>query len=138
MGHHAPRGRRTKPGMDDRGVERELKERLEQQEMVARLGQLLQTEPDMERWLAVVTHQLCDALHADAAKILELEPGERSFLLRAAWGLDDRFIGTYREKTGRASESGFTMLQKGPVISEDLRQETRFEVPTILPAHSSR
>ncbi len=89
---------------------------------------------------------VADVLDVPLTKILELLPGDREFLLRGGVGCHDGLVGHARISAGLDSQAGYTLhasepVVKGdltthaPVIVEDLRNESRFALPSLLFDH---
>ncbi|HET6403090.1 MAG TPA: ATP-binding protein [Candidatus Thermoplasmatota archaeon] len=74
-------------------------------------------------------------LEVEFAKILQLLPGGKEVLLVAGVGWKPGLVGVARVSTGLDSQAGYTLASAHPVVSEDLRAETRFSGPTLLHAH---
>ena len=69
------------------------------------------------------------------AKVLELAPDGRSFLLRAGVGWRPGLVGCAAVDADVRSQAGYTLLFSGPVVVEDLRTEKRFFGPPLLFDH---
>ena len=110
----------------------ELKRRLAQQREVARLGQLALTHIELHDLLQEACAILAAELQADLTGAFELCPEDESFVLRAAVGWPSNQIGTGHVPTGPGSQSGYTLLSKGPVIMRDARTEDRFTVAPLM------
>ncbi len=116
-----------------KAAEEALAARVRQQAAVAELGQRalagLGLATLMDEAVAVVAR----TLEVECAQVLQLLPGG-DLLLRAGVGWP---AGTVREATleaGRASQAGYALLVREPVIVEDWVTETRFRQAPLLGA----
>ncbi len=115
--------------------EKQLRERVRQQEAIADLGLRALSGIDLQTFMREALRRLTRTLRIEYAKLLELDPGGQSFLLRAGVGWQEGLVGTARVDTGSDSQAGYTLLSNEPVIVEDLRTETRFNGPPLLRDH---
>jgi GAF domain-containing protein len=68
--------------------------------------------------------------------VLELLPGGQALLLRAGVGWQEGLVGELTVSADPAtSQAGYTLLQGGPVIVEELRIDPRFDGPPLLTDH---
>ncbi len=70
------------------------------------------------------------------AEVLEHHLEQGIFSLRACVGCMDDCIGQKSIPDGPASQSGYTLMGTKPVISEDLRHETRFSQSELVSEHN--
>jgi signal transduction histidine kinase len=113
---------------------RETEARAHQQEVVADLGLKAIVANSVQEVLDLAVRVAVETLEVGYAKVLELEPDGRSFLLRAGVGWRDGVIGRIRVPVGD-SQGGYTLQADEPVIVEDLREETRILPPQLLLDH---
>jgi two-component sensor histidine kinase len=120
------------------GMERALRQRIRQQEILVELGVLaLRGEPYpalLERTVRLVA----EGLGAEFAKVLEYRPEENRLLLRAGVGWEPQLIGTATVGPDLASPAGFALRTGKPVISNHLENEERFRTPELLVEHGIR
>jgi signal transduction histidine kinase len=116
---------------------RTLIRRHQQQEGIAELGRLalVGTAPQqlMEHAVALVA----STLRADRVRILELMPNGSDLLLRAGVGWRSGLVGTAtisRENT----QVGYLLQNHEPLVIEDFRTDSRFEVSWLLRDHPVR
>lgn len=67
-------------------------------------------------------------LEADQAGILKFVEDRSHLLMCAGSGFPDGAVGRIQASTGTRSQAGYTLMQEGPVLSGDVRSETRFEI----------
>jgi two-component sensor histidine kinase len=116
-------------------VNREVKVRARQQEALARLGERALVESDLQKFFNEVAGGLGEILDVELVTILELVPGDAELMLRAGIGWKPELIGKATVSTGRDSQAGYTLASGRPVITEDLRSETRFTGHSLLDDH---
>jgi two-component system, sensor histidine kinase and response regulator len=106
-----------------------------QQEVIAELGMYALEVTDLQTLLDEVSRRMCEALEVDFCKVLELQPGGETLLLKAGSGWREGSVGQVTLGTGSKSLAGYALQSGRPVIAEDLTAETRFEVPSLLQEH---
>ncbi|MBW3623293.1 MAG: PAS domain S-box protein [Armatimonadetes bacterium] len=116
-------------------AEEELKRRALQQAAVAELGQRVLEGADLPTLMNDAAVRVAETLGTDFTEILELQPGEEEFLLRAGVGWEEGRVGRDTVPAGPHSLAGYTLLSSEPVIVEDLRTESRFSGPPLLHDH---
>lgn len=112
-----------------------LAARARQQAVVASLGRLALSGMELERLFQGAVGMVADTLEVEFCKILELSPEGGTLKLTAGVGWKEGLVGTVNVGAERGSQAGFTLLSRQPVIVEDLRAETRFDVPALLRDH---
>ncbi len=116
-------------------AEASLRARVNQQEVVARLGLRALEGGDLQSLMQEVAAQLAETIRTEYVEILELMPDGKTLLLRAGVGWHAGLVGTSTVDAGADSQGGFTLLANEPVIVEDLRTETRFNGSWLLKQH---
>ena len=69
-----------------------------------------------------------EALNADAAQLLTLQPDGDSFKIHYQAGLKGESIENVFIPGGNGSQAGFTLIRMAPVLTSDLQQEKRFSL----------
>ena len=116
-------------------VERSLRQRVRQQEILAELGVLsLQGTPFVEL-LDHTARMAAEGLRAEYSKVLEYKPAENRLLVRAGVGWADGVVGSATVGADLESPAGFALHTGKPVISNHLELETRFRTPELLIDH---
>ncbi|MGE0822404.1 MAG: PAS domain S-box protein [Candidatus Binatia bacterium] len=113
-------------------AEHELQARLRQQAAVATLGQQALSGAGLTDLMDTAMRIVAQTLEVEYAKILELLPEQNTLLLRAGVGWKAGAVGHTIVSAGSDSQAGYTLLTREPVITEDLRTETRFSGPPLL------
>ncbi len=112
---------------EQKQAELELSRSAAQQATVARLGEhaLEGASPPelMQEAVACAAAQL----EAEVAAVLELVQTDHCFILRAGVGWPAEAVGKFRSPIGSASQAGYTILSRAPVVVSDWTTETRFE-----------
>jgi len=78
-----------------------------------------------------VAAQVLDVKHCNI--VLRAEDGR--LILAGAHGWDEALVGQYEMSYGRGSQTGFTIIEGGPVVSYDLEHEGRFRVLPLVIEH---
>ena len=112
----------------------ELRSRLEQQQEVARLGQLALTDVSGQELLDEACLTVAAALRTELASVVEWLPDRSAFVLRAAVGWPADLLGSPYILDGPRSHSGYTLTSSRPVIMRDAAHETRFEISPQMAA----
>ena len=115
-----------------RQVEAELNERINQQAVVAELGQRVLAGVDLSALLKEVSSRVAETLKVEYCQILELLPDRDALLLRAGVGWPSRLIGFSTVDARPDSQMGYTLFSSEPVIVEDLAKDTRFSELSLL------
>ncbi len=86
-----------------------------------------------------VLNQACclvgEALDTDLAKVLEIEMDGKCLLVRAGVGWEPGIVGEKRLPMGERSSETYSIKIAHPVITKDIREETRFDFPDFLKEH---
>ena len=114
------------------GPAEELAYRLNQQRLLAQFGLYALGNQDMDALLHEATRYCAAGLQTDYSKVLEWLPAQNRFLVRAGvgWGAD--VVGHATIGADLESPAGFALKTGEPVISNHLRDETRFRTPKLL------
>jgi PAS domain S-box-containing protein len=119
--------------LDERAqMETQLRDRARQQAAVAELGQraLVGTELDLLMDEAVST--VGQTLRVEYAQIQELLPDDDHLLVKAGFGWADEVVGRTTTEAYAGFQAGYTLLSGGPVIVEDMAEESRFRPSELL------
>ncbi|MDZ7730147.1 MAG: PAS domain S-box protein [Natrialbaceae archaeon] len=113
--------------------ERELKHRIEQEEVIADLGRKALEREDIESLLEMAVEHLSDVLGTDYGTVLELDHHENVLFLRKGVGWNDEIPPV--PAIENRSQTAYTLFAESPVIVEQLGSETRFDQEAMLTNH---
>lgn len=116
-------------------AEEALAARERQSAALAGLGQRALAGATVDELFGAAVTVVSQALDVELAKVLELDPESDSMLLRAGVGWKDGYVGRTHVGIGPESQAGYTLLNREPVVVEDLATETRFQGPDLLVEH---
>ncbi|MEA5594053.1 response regulator [Rivularia sp. UHCC 0363] len=111
-----------------------LKIKVEQQATVAKLGQLALLNQDISTLMNETVALIAQSLDVKFCHVLEILPSGNAMLMRAGVGWNEGLLGLAL-LSFNDSVAGNALMTKEPIIIEDLRQETRFNSPTLLEEH---
>ena len=116
--------------------ERELRQRVEQQAVVTRLGRRALGDPPLDALMSEATRLVTEALEADYCKLLELDEEDEEFLIREGVGWRDGVVGSETvSAVADDSQAAYTISTNEPVVVADLETDTRFSGPHLLTSH---
>jgi PAS domain S-box-containing protein len=113
----------------------ELKIRLQQQAVVAELGQKAVMSQDLQALMDDAVRMAAQMLGVDYSQVLEYDAHTQTLLMRAGVGWKDGSVSSTRDAIGEASQAGFTLQTTEPVIVQDWPNETRFQASQLLGEH---
>ncbi|WP_162306257.1 GAF domain-containing protein, partial [Roseomonas vastitatis] len=102
------------------------------QQVLADFGEFALRSQDLDQILAEATRLVGDALETGRSKILEIQHKEKSLLVRAGVGWEPGIVGHLRIPMGEHSSETFAIEGGEPVITQDISQEDRFDVPPFM------
>jgi signal transduction histidine kinase len=111
---------------DRKRAEREMRDRAEQQALIAELGVRALASDDIEPVFEEAAEFVAATLEVELSAIAELLPGAGEIRLRAGVGWSEAVVGTLTEPAPARSQWGYTLGAGEPVVSDDLRGEQRF------------
>ena len=102
---------------------------------LARLGRLALERTNLDELLHESASLVAKTLGVEFCKILELLPDRRSLLLRAGVGWKEGLVGRAVLLATSDTHAGHSLVTGAPVIVEDVREETKFQMPPWLQEH---
>ena len=102
------------------------------QRVLADFGDLAQRSESLDEILTEACRLVSEALGTTRAKVLEVEHEGRSLLVRAGVGWKPDVVGRLCLEMSEHSSETFSIKLGKPVVTQDIRQEDRFEVPAFL------
>lgn len=112
----------------DHQAARDLVDRARRMAAVASLGQRALAGRPLTQLLDDAVRLVSTTLGFGVVQAFELLPGGELLLLRAASGVPEDLIGVAEVEVGRSSQAGYTLMTRAPVVSEDIRNDSRFAV----------
>lgn len=106
--------------------------RLNQQTVLARFGEFALKCSDLDSILHEACRLVGDALGTQLAKVVELQPGGRTMLVRAGVGWKPGVVGRVTTKLEARTPECHALETGEPVISPDIGAEDRFEYPDFI------
>ncbi len=106
-----------------------IKIKVKQQATVAKLGQSALTNKDISTLMDETVALVAQSLGVEFCHVLEILPSGNAMLLRAGVGWNEGLVGL------ALLSFNDSLVTRESVIVEDLRQETRFNSPTLLEEH---
>ena len=125
-------------GVSPELTQRNLAQRIRQQEILAQLGVSALDGASLNELLDDIARLIADGLKAEFSKVLEYIPDENRLLVRAGVGWKPGVVGVASLGADLASPSGFALKTGKPVISNHLENEVRFRTPELLTEHGIR
>ena len=116
-------------------AEEESRARSRQLEAVAILGGSALAGAEPRKLMNEAVGLVKETLGTDFSAVLEVLPDRDELLLCAGVGWREGLVGSLTLPSERRSLAGYAIATGTPVIVEDLKQETRFEVSPVLHEH---
>ena len=110
-------------------------ELLRRQKVLSEFGEFVLDASDLQSVLDESCRLVAEALDADLAKILQIERGANTALIRAGVGWNDGIVGQKRIDLGDRSSEAYAVETSQPVITQDIACEERFEFPGFMRDH---
>jgi signal transduction histidine kinase len=119
-------------------AEQELRSREQKQAAIAELGQTALARTELPAVFDDAVLCVTRTLGADFCTVTELLPGGQALIACAGFGWKSGLMGRATVESGLGSQAGFALLSGGPVLADDLEQESRFKIPKVLKEHGAR
>ncbi|WP_245436308.1 LuxR C-terminal-related transcriptional regulator [Methylobacterium sp. V23] len=100
--------------------------------MLANFGEFALRSENLDEVLTEACRLVAEALGTTRAKILEIHEDRQSLLVRSGVGWKPGIVGRLRLPMGERSSETFAIKEGKPVITQDIRKETRFEFPKFM------
>ncbi|WP_338663658.1 PAS domain S-box protein [Pararoseomonas sp. SCSIO 73927] len=105
---------------------------MRRQRLLADFGEFALRSSNLDEILHEACRLVADALGTGRAKILEIQEGGRSLLVRAGTGWAPGIVGELRLPMGERSSESYSISVGRPVIMRNSRAENRFEIPEFM------
>lgn len=102
------------------------------QTAIATLGNTALVSNDLETLMNTTVEIVSDTLKTEYCDLLQLQPNQASFVLKAGVGWTKQWIGFAQIGSSPRWMPGYTLKAMHPVVTEDLMVETRFSPSPIL------
>ena len=110
----------------------DVEQMVRRQQVLADFGEFTMRSDNLDEVLTEACRLVGEAMGTKRAKVLEIQDDGHCLLVRAGVGWAPEVVGRVRlEMTERSSET-FSIKVGKPVISRDINQEDRFEVPAFM------
>lgn len=107
----------------------------ERQRVLADFGDLAIASDDLQEILSEACKLILRALEADFAKVVEIQEGGESLLIRAGVGWKPGIVGETQLPMGETTSESHAIRVGKPVITNDISKEDRFEFPDFMKDH---
>jgi len=122
--------------IQDMTAEREAQEAVSrqtrQQAAVAALGRFALEEQDLESVMDRVAEKVASTLEVELCEVFEITPRGSALRLVAGVGWPEGQVRRVLVPSGPGSQAGYTLLEKVPVVTYDIAEETRFAFSAAL------
>jgi two-component sensor histidine kinase len=108
---------------------------MERQRVLADFGDLAIASDDLQEILTEACKLILRALEADFAKVLEIQKGGESLLVRAGVGWKPGIVGEMQLPMSERTSESHAIRAGRPVITNDISKEDRFEFPDFMKDH---
>ncbi len=105
---------------------------LRQQTALAKFGELALTSDDLEEILTNACRLIGEALGTDLAKVMEMQQGGTTLMVRAGVGWKPGVVGVVTIELAADTSEAHALKTGEPMISPDVAKETRFRYPAFL------
>ena len=110
----------------------DLEQIAKRQRLLADFGDFVLVCQDLDEILMEACRLVSEALGTEHAKVLEIEGGSRSILLRAGVGWPAGLVGKLCLEMRDHTSETYSIKAGKPIITQDISKEDRFEVPAFL------
>jgi PAS domain S-box-containing protein len=105
------------------------------QQGLAEFGEFVRDHEDLQAVLDEACRIIADALDVDLAKVIEIDRGSNTGLVRAGFGWKPGIVGKKRVDLNEHSSEAYAIEKAEPVITNDIALEERFHFPDFLREH---
>ncbi|HEV7265610.1 MAG TPA: PAS domain S-box protein [Falsiroseomonas sp.] len=110
----------------------DLEQMAKRQRVLADFGEFVLRSESLDEILTEACRLVGEALGTERAKILEIEHESETLLVRAGVGWKPEVVGSLRLSMREHSSESFSIEAGKPVITRDIREEDRFDVPAFM------
>lgn len=113
----------------------DLEEFARRQRVLSEFGDFVLDHDGLDEILNEACRLIAEALDVDLAKVIEIERGTGTGIVRAGVGWNPGIVGQERVSLTERSSEAFAIERTEPVITNDIRHEERFAFPRFLLDH---
>lgn len=110
----------------------DFEQMVRRQQVLANFGEFALRNDDLDEILTEACRLVSEAMGTQRAKILEIQDGGQSLLMRSGIGWKPDTVGRIRLPMDERSSETFAIKEGKPVITRDIRKEDRFEIPDFM------
>jgi PAS domain S-box-containing protein len=110
-------------------------ELIRRQEALGQFGEFVLDNDDLDTILNEGCRLIADALGADLAKVIQIEPANDTGLVRAGVGWKPGIVGKERVRLSERTSEAYAIKTSQPVITQNIDDEERFDFPDFLKDH---
>jgi len=108
------------------------KDMVKRQRVLADFGDFALRCDDIQEVLTEACRLISDALGTRLAKVVEIEEGDGTALVKAGVGWPEGIVGRERMHFDERSSEAYALRLGEPVITQDIHQEERFTFPQFM------
>ncbi|MCR0981550.1 PAS domain S-box protein [Roseomonas populi] len=105
---------------------------MRRQRLLADFGEFALRSENLDEVLQEACRLVSEALGTKRAKVLEIQEGGQLLLVRAGIGWDPGIVGNLSLTMSERSSESYSIGSRGPVITQDISKEKRFDVPDFM------
>lgn len=102
------------------------------QKVLAEFGEFTLSCDDLDEILTEACRLVAEALGTDRAKVLEIQEEGQQLFVRAGVGWASGVVGQLHLPMGEHSSETYSIQEGRPVVTQDIGQEDRFEIPGFM------
>ncbi len=110
----------------------DFEQMVRRQQVLANFGEFALRNDDLDEILTEACRLVSEAMGTQRAKILEIQDGGQSLLMRSGIGWKPNTVGRVRLPMDERSSETFAIKEGKPVITRDIHKEDRFEIPGFM------
>lgn len=116
-------------------LQQELRNRLQQQVVVAELGRFALRSADLNLLMQEATRVIAETSGTELSSVMKLLPGGKSLKLWAGVGWINGVVDRVTVSAENGSAEAHILTSNTPVLVQDLPNDARFKVPELLQEH---
>ena len=113
----------------------QVKRLLRQQAAIASFGSFALRQNDLQKVLMEAARVCADGLSVKFCKVCQYRPDEADLLIVAGYGWNAGVVGHVVSRADASSPQGRAFVTGEPSICNDLRKDSKFDLPPFYAAH---